>query len=77
MIFGNFCLEINEIALSLKVQWFCIKWEVGHGFLSATTVETCSSSARYYNPAYITVPRASNCAFLLSILDVVVCVENY
>ena len=67
MVFGHFDLRINKIVLSLKVQWYCIKWEVGRGFSSATTVGTCSS-VRYYNPAYVTVPRASNCAFLLSIL---------
>ena len=68
MVFGNFGLRINKIVLSLKVQWYCIKWEVGRGFLAATTIGTCSSSARYYNLTYVTVPRASNCDFLLSIL---------
>ena len=61
----HFCLRINEIVLSLKVQWHCIKWEVGNGFSAATTVEACSSSARYYNPSYVTMSRASNCVFFL------------
>ena len=54
---------------SIVFEGTMILYQVGHGFSVATTAGTCSSTARYYNPAYVTdVSRASNYVFLLSIL---------
>ena len=64
---------------SIVFEGTMILYQVGHGFSVATTAGTCSSTARYYNPAYVTdVSRASNYVFLLSILGYrcVCCVKS-
>ena len=53
---------------SIVFEGTMILYQMGHGFSVVTTAGTCSSTARYYNPSYVTVSRASNDVFLLSIL---------